>query len=229
MGLSVLIMALLGNRRKEFKMFDKLMDAVIHMRENEALEVTRELLDKNADPVKILDACTQAMEVVGEKFESGTYFLPELMLAGEMLKQISEKVKPMIQNQSEGKKIGRVLMGTVLGDIHDIGKDIVSFLLDVNGFEVRDIGIDVPPEKFVEEIKVFNPHVVGMSGLLTVAYESVKDTVATITEAGLRDDVKIIIGGGQMSDKISKYAGADACAKDAMDGINLIKEWTGKG
>lgn len=209
-------------------MFDKLLDALVQMKENETLDITQALLDKNADPVEILDVCTQAMEIVGKKFETGEYFLPHLMMAGEMLKQISNKVKPMIQNRAEGKKSGRVLMGTVLGDIHDIGKDIVSFLLDVNGFEVHDIGIDVPAEKFVEEIRAFRPHVVGMSGLLTVAYDAMKETVEAISEAGLRDEVKIIIGGGQMTDKISTYAGADACARDAMDGINLIKKWIGK-
>ncbi|WP_300458162.1 cobalamin-dependent protein [Desulfobacula sp.] len=209
-------------------MFDKLIDAVTNMKENEALSLTQELLDNNADPVQLLDACTRAMEIVGKKFESGVYFLPELMMAGEILKQISGKVKPMIQDQAEGEKVGRVIMGTVLGDIHDIGKDIVIFLLEVNGFEVYDIGIDVPPEKFVAEIKAFKPQVVGMSGLLTLAFDSMKDTVTAISDAGLREDVKIIIGGGQMSDKISAYAGADACAKDAMDGINIIKEWTRK-
>lgn len=209
-------------------MFDKLIDAVTNMKETEALEITQELLENNADPVKLLDACTQAMEIVGNKFESGVYFLPELMMAGEMLKQISEKVKPMIEEKADGEKAGKVLIGTVLGDIHDIGKDIVTFLLEVNGFDVHDIGIDVTPEKFVEEIKAFKPQVVGMSGLLTLAYDSMKDTVTAIKEAGLRDDIKIIIGGGQMSDKISEFAGADACAKDAMDGINLIKEWTRK-
>lgn len=209
-------------------MFNKLIDAVTNMKEIEALDLTTQLLDNGADPVKLLDACTQAMEIVGKKFEDGVFFLPELMMAGEMLKQISEKVKPMIPEQPDGEKVGKVLIGTVLGDIHDIGKDIVIFLLEVNGFEVRDIGIDITPEQFVKEIKDFKPQVVGMSGLLTLAYDSMKDTVTAITEAGLRDDIKIIIGGGQMSDKISDYAGADACAKDAMDGINLIKEWTGK-
>ncbi len=209
-------------------MFEKLTDAVIHMREDEALDLTQGYLNSQADPVAILDACTKAMETVGKKFEAGEYFLPELMMAGEMLKQISEKVKPMIQNRSGTKKKGRVVIGTVLGDIHDIGKDIVGFLLDVNGFEVLDIGIDVPPAKFVEAIQAFNPRVVGMSGLLTVAYDAMRDAVAAIEEAGLRNDVKIIIGGGQMSDKISEYAGADACARDAMDGINRIKTWIGE-
>lgn len=208
-------------------MFNKLKDAVINMREDEALEITDALLNQEADPLKILNVCTEAMETVGKKFEAGTYFLPELMMAGEMLKQISEKVKPNLQGGGNSKKKGKVLIGTVLGDIHDIGKDIVTFLLDVNGFDVRDMGIDVPPSRFVEEIKEFKPQIVGMSGLLTLAYDSIKDTVTAISEAGLRDKVKIIIGGGQMSDKISEYAGADACAKDAMDGINIIKAWIG--
>lgn len=210
-------------------MFDKLLDAVVNMRENEALALAQALLDNNAAPIEILDACTRAMETVGKRFEAGEYFLPELMMAGEMLKQISGKVKPRIQGQTGNKKAGRVLIGTVQGDIHDIGKDIVSFLLDVNGFEVRDIGIDVSPETFVGEIRAFKPQVVGMSGLLTLAYDAMKETVAAITDAGLRKELKIIIGGGQMSPMISEYAGADACAKDAMDGVNRIKEWTGRG
>lgn len=209
-------------------MFDQLTDAMVQMKEDEALAITQELLDSNADPIKILDTCTKAMETVGKKFEAGVYFLPELMMAGEMLKQISDKVKPMVQQQPGEKKAGKVLIGTVLGDIHDIGKNIVTFLMDVNGLEVRDIGIDIHPDKFVEEIKAFKPQVVGLSGLLTVAFEAVKDTITAIDEAGLRDEVKIIIGGSQMSDKVRDYAGADACAKDAMDGINQIKKWVGK-
>ncbi len=206
-------------------MFNDLINAVTGMKEQEALAITKELLDNNADPVGLLDACTQAMETIGEKFEAGVYFLPELMMAGEMLKQISDIVKPMIKTRTKNENAGKVLIGTVQGDIHDIGKDIVTFLLDVNGFNVRDIGIDVPPETFVKEIQDFKPQIVGMSGLLTLAYDAMKDTVAAIDKAGLRNDIKIIIGGGQMSDKIADYAGADACAKDAMDGINTIKKW----
>jgi len=115
----------------------------------------------------------------------------------------------------------------VEGDVHDIGKNIVTFLLDANGFEVMDIGIDVPPQKFVEAIKSFGPQVVGLSGLLTIAYDSMKKTVDAVNEAGLRDKVKIMIGGGQMSDKVKEYAGADAYAKDAMAGVVLAKQWIG--
>ena len=208
-------------------MLEKLVDAITNMNEKEALEIVKALVDGDEDPVKILDACTKAMEIVGKRFEAGEYFLPELMMAGEMLKQISEMVKPKLKGEVASKKRGKVLIGTVQGDVHDIGKNIVSFLLDVNGFEVRDIGIDVPPSKFVEEIKDFNPQVIGLSGLLTLAYESMKKTVQAIKEAGLRDRVKIMIGGGQMSERVKEFAGADAFGKDAMEGVTLTKKWIG--
>ena len=208
-------------------MSDSLVDAMSTMREQEALAIAKALLDGDKDPLKILDDCSKAMEIVGKRFEEGTYFLPELMLAGDMLKQISEMVKPKLQGETTPEKRGKVLMGTVEGDIHDIGKDIVTFLLEVNGFEVRDIGIDIPPGTFVEEIKAFQPQVVGMSGLLTLAYDSMKRTVQAIEEAGLRDTVKIMIGGGLMSEKVREHAGADAYGKDAMEGIALAKKWIG--
>jgi trimethylamine corrinoid protein len=206
-------------------MSEKLLEAIVAMEEGEALEVARSLLDGGEDPIKVLGTCTRAMEAVGKRFEAGTYFLPELMMAGEILSQISAVVKPKLKGEVVVKKHGRVLMGTVQGDIHNIGKDIVTFLLDVNGFEVKDIGIDVPPETFVEAIGEFKPQVVGMSGLLTVAYESMKNTVEAIEDAGLRDGLKIVIGGGLINDSVCRYVGADAFAKDAVDGVGLAKKW----
>lgn len=210
---------------------DQLIDAMVNMREEEAMALVTRLIKTDGDPLKILGYCTRAMEIVGRRFEAGDYFLPELLMAGEMLKQISELVKPGITETgaSSMKKKGRVLIGTVQGDIHDIGKDIVVFLLDVNGFDVQDLGINVPVEQFVEAIKTFQPQVVGMSGLLTIAYDAMRDTVAAIEAAGLRKGVKIIIGGGQMSEKVKEYAGADACGKDAVDGISIIKNWINAG
>jgi 5-methyltetrahydrofolate--homocysteine methyltransferase len=208
-------------------MSEKLVNAMINMKEQEALAIAKELVDGGEDPLKILDDCTRAMETVGKRFEREEYFLPELMMAGEMLRQISEMVKPKLTGEVIREKHGRVLMGTVEGDIHNIGKDIVSFLLDVNGFEVKDIGIDVPPRKFVDEIKAFQPQVVGLSGLLTLAYDSMKNTVQAIDQAGLRGSVKIMIGGGQISDKVKEYSGADAYGKDALQGVNLVKKWIG--
>jgi methylmalonyl-CoA mutase cobalamin-binding domain/chain len=206
-------------------MSEELLKAMIDMREKEALGIARSLLDTGENPISILETCTQAMEAVGKRFEEGVYYLPELMMAGAMLSQISEMVKPMLKGEATSKKHGKVLIGTVHGDIHDIGKDIVAFLLDVNGFEVKNIGIDVPPETFVEAIREFEPQVVGMSGLLTLAYDSAKDTVQAIKDAGLRDNVKIMIGGGLMSDTVCAYAEADAYGKDAMAAVALAKKW----
>lgn len=205
----------------------ELIDAMVNMQEKEALAVATGLLEDGEDPLKILDYCKQAMEIVGKRFEEGTYFLPELMMAGEILAQISSLVKPRIKRVNEPARLGRVLIGTVEGDIHDIGKDIVTFMLDVNEFDVRDLGIDVPAQKFVEEIKEFQPKVVGLSGFLTLAFDSMKATVDVISSAGLRDEVKIMIGGGQIDDEIRKYTGADAYGLSAMDAVNLSKRWTG--
>ena len=208
-------------------MSEKLVDAIVNMKEDEAISITNDLIEGGEDPVKILAACREAVGVVGKRFEEGTYFLPELIMAGEMLSEISKIVKPKLQGAQESKKAGKVLIRTVEGDIHDIGKDIVTFMLDVNGFDVLDLGIDIPPAKFVEAIKDFQPEVVGLSGFLTLAFDSMVETVKAIKDAGLRDKVKIMIGGGQIDEVIKEYTGADAYGLDAIAAVNLTKEWIG--
>ena len=208
-------------------MSEKLVNAIVEMQEQEALQIVNDLIDNSTNPISILDDCSTAMETVGKRFESGEYFLPHLMMAGDMLQRISELVKPKLEGETKKGTLGKVLIGTVKGDVHDIGKDIVTFLLSVNGFDVKDLGIDVPVEKFVKEISEFKPQVVGMSGLLTLAYDNMKETVEAISDAGLRDSIKIMIGGGQMSDKICEYAGADAYGKDAVEAVVLAKRWIG--
>ena len=205
-----------------------LVEAIVDMREQDAVRTATEMLDKGISPLEVLDACREAMTAVGQRYEEGTYYLPELLLAGEMLGQISDKVKPRLQGQAVAeKKLGRVVVGTVKGDIHDIGKNIVTFLLDANGFEVQDLGVDVPPQKFVEAIRDYSPQVVGLSGFLTLAFDAMKETVEAIRAAGLRDGVKIMIGGGQVNEKIQEYAGADAYGRDAVTGVTLAKKWVG--
>jgi methanogenic corrinoid protein MtbC1 len=208
-------------------MSEKLVEAIVNMKEEEALSITNELVEGGEDPMKILDLCREAVGEVGKRFEAGTYFLPELIMAGEMMTKISGIVKPLIQETTESKKGGKVLIGTVEGDIHDIGKDIVTFMLDVNGYNVLDLGIDIPPAKFVEAIKDFQPQVVGLSGFLTLAFDSMAATVKAIKEAGLRDKVKIMIGGGQIDEVIKEYTGADAYGLDAVAAVNLTKGWIG--
>jgi len=209
-------------------MTESLVQALVEMKEAEALQKARQFLDEGVAPLKILESCSRAMEIVGQRFEKGVYFLPHLMMAGEMLKQISAMIEPLVQEQKNAAKGGKVLIGTVEGDIHDIGKNIVIFLLEANGFDVRDIGINQKPVKFVEAIQNFQPQVVGMSGLLTLAFDSMKKTVQAIEEAGLRKAVRIVIGGGVVTEKIKDYAGADAYAPDAMAGVRLCKQWMGR-
>jgi len=208
-------------------MSDKLVHAIADMREEEALKLVKEMVEGGAEPMAILDAAREAMAIVGQRYADGTYFLPELMLSGEMLNQITDILKPELAKLPETKRHGKVLMGTVKGDIHDIGKNIVSFMLDANGFDVLDLGVDVSPEKFVESIRDFQPQVVGLSGFLALAFDAMKETVEAIKTAGLRDKVKIMIGGGQVSEQVRKYTGADAYGNDAMAGVSLAQEWVG--
>ena len=208
-------------------MTESLIHALVEMQEAEALQKAKQLLDEGTDPVNILEACSKAMETVGKRFEQGEYFLPHLIMAGVMLKKIYETIKPLIKEEKTEAGKGRVLMGTVKGDIHDIGKNIVIFLLEVNGFEVRDIGIDQPPENFVEAIREFRPGVVGMSGLLTLAFDSMKETVRAIEDAGFREKVRIMIGGAQVTEQVKDYAGADAYGPDALAGVRLVEQWIG--
>jgi methanogenic corrinoid protein MtbC1 len=208
-------------------MSKQLVEAIVDMREEEALKLVREMVESGSDPKAILDASREAMDLIGHRFEEGTYFLPELMLAGEMMNQITEIIKPKLAEMPDRERHGKVLIGTVQGDIHDIGKNVVSFMLDGNGFEVYDLGVDVPPQKFVEAIKEFQPQVVALSGFLTLSFDSMKNTIAAIKSSGLRDKVKIMIGGGQINEEVKEYAGADGYGRDAVAGISMAKKWAG--
>jgi len=208
---------------------EKLIELIAGMEEEDALKLTEEMLDNGIEALEILDACRKAMDIVGAKFEAQEYFIPELILSGEMLDQIAALVKPRLAvgESDEKTSAGKVLIGTVHGDLHDIGKNIVTFMLDVNGYEVIDLGIDVPVQKFIDAIKENQPQVVGLSGFLTLAFDSMKETVDAIAEAGLRDKVKIMIGGGQVDDQIRKHTGADAYGINAMQAVACCKQWIG--
>jgi methanogenic corrinoid protein MtbC1 len=206
----------------------QLVEWLADMNEDDALALAkRMLLEEGASPLRVLELCRDAMDIVGKRFENGEYFLPELVLAGEMLDTIGAIAKPLIKHApgEEPKKLGKVLIGTVHGDLHDIGKNIVSFLLDINGFEVKDIGIDVPVKSFIDEISAFRPDVVGLSGFLTLAFDSMKETIEALEKAGLRDKFKVMIGGGQIDETVRAYTGADAFGTNAVDAVNLCKSW----
>jgi methanogenic corrinoid protein MtbC1 len=195
------------------------------LKEDEAVAITKEKLDAGADPMGILNEAGKGMEVVGARFSKGEYFIPDLVYSGEILKRVNELVKPKLTAGSGKKTGGKVIIATVAGDIHDIGKDIVVFMLDVSGFEVYDMGVDVPVQKIVDKIKETGAPVVGLSGFLTLAYDSMKQTIDAIKAAGLREKTKIMIGGGQITQDIVKYTGADTYGKDAVEAVAIARKF----
>jgi methanogenic corrinoid protein MtbC1 len=207
-------------------MSQALIDAITEMREEDALKITTQELEAGTSPLQILEDCRTAMEIIGKRFESGDCFIPELILAGEMLSEITEVIKPRLEQETQQQKLGKVIIGTVEGDIHDIAKDIVAFMLDINCFEVTDLGVDVPPAKFVQAVQDNGARIVALSGFLTLAYDPMKATVEALKAAGL-SDVKVMIGGGQIDGQIQQYTGADAFGKDAMTAVSLAKQWSG--
>lgn len=209
-------------------MAHELVEAIVGMKEKDALRIVDEMLERGEDPQVVLDLGQEAMQEVGDRFEKGSFFLPELMLSGEMLRRIAEVLKPrMAQQTDQREKLGKVVLGTVRGDIHDIGKDIVGFVLDINGFEVFDLGINVPEEKFVEAVREHKPQVLALSGFLSLAFDSMKSTIAQVGEAGLAEDLHVIIGGGQMDETVRRFTGAEAYGEDAMDAVAFAKQSVG--
>jgi methanogenic corrinoid protein MtbC1 len=204
-----------------------LVKTLADLKEQEVIKIVEDRLNAKEDPLKILEDARKGMEIVGKRFASSEYFIPDLVYSGEILRAVTEMVKPKLSKAEEIKRVGKVVFGTVAGDIHDIGKDIVVFMLDVNGFEVYDLGIDVPAQKFVDKIKETGAPVVGLSGFLTLAFDSMKQTIDAMKAAGVRDKVKVMIGGGQITEEVRKYTGADAYGKDAMAGVSLAKKWVG--
>ncbi len=206
----------------------QLVTAISEINEDEAIRIAQEMIDKGGNPSDVLASCQEGMRIVGENYEKGDYFLPELIMSGEIVQRISEIVKPKLAAMKSGgpARKGKVVLGTVRGDIHDIGKDIVRFMLDVNGFEVHDLGVDVPEDKFVKAVKEVQPSVVALSGFLTLAYDSMRSTIQALDKAGLRKNVKIMIGGGQITERVREYTAADAYGADAVAAVRLATEWS---
>jgi methylmalonyl-CoA mutase cobalamin-binding domain/chain len=205
---------------------EKIMNAIIALDEPIALELAAQMVESGIDPVEILEQSRKGMSVVGEKFESGDFFLSEMIMAAEIFNQIMGLIRPKLKKITKEPK-GKIVIGTVEGDVHDIGKNIIIALLEAEGFEVIDLGVDVHPAKFIEAINKHEPDIVGMSSLLTVALESTKKTVDAIIEAGLRDKVKIIIGGGRIDAYTADYIKPDASSDNAAQGVRMCLELIG--
>ena len=205
----------------------KLAELLGDLDEEAVLESLDELLEKGASAEEGLEAVAalqKGMNTVGDLFESGEYFVGDLIFAGEILTEAIGKLKPIL-SAGTGDKMGNIVLGTVHGDLHDIGKNIFKNMVEIAGFEVYDIGIDQAPEAFVEKIKEVHPIIVGMSGVLTLALDSMKDTVDAIKAAGLRDTVKIIIGGNPVTKEACEQIGADAFTTNAAEGVRICKDW----
>ena len=199
------------------------------LKETEALDLVKKSLEAGEDPMALLEEAREGINIVGERFASGDFFIPELVYSGEILIEVVKLLEPHIEGEkgAERERLGKVVIGTVAGDIHDIGKDLVVFMLDISGYDVLDLGIDVPVQTFVNAIKETGSKVVGLSGFLTLAFDSMKKTIDAIKEAGLRDDIHIMIGGGQIDDQVMAYTGADAYGRDAMQAVKLTQGWIG--
>jgi methanogenic corrinoid protein MtbC1 len=208
-------------------MSTELTDAILAMDEDGALRIVKDRLDGGEAPEAVLEEARVAMTTLGEKFACEEVFIPELIMGGEIMKGIAAELKPRITKEDTTAKRGTVVVGTVHGDIHDIGKDVVVMMLEVSGYEVHDLGIDVPIETFVAAIKEKSPQVVGLSGLLTLAFDAMKDTIAGIASAGLRDQVKIMIGGSPVDEQVCGYTGADGWGRDAAAALRMAATWTG--
>ncbi len=194
------------------------------LREKEVEELVSRAIDAQQPPLEIIDELSAGMDAVGALYKEGDYFLSELIFSGEIFKKAMGRLKAIIESGGERQYSGRLILGTVKGDIHDLGKNIVITLLECAGFEVVDLGVDVPPDKFVEAMKNTPAAMIGLSGLITTAFDSMKETVEALKQAGLRESVKIMIGGGPTNDKVREYVEADFYGPDATSAVDLAKE-----
>jgi methanogenic corrinoid protein MtbC1 len=209
--------------------WERIMDKPIaqklaDLEEQAFLDLLRQELDAGADPMAILEECRAGMVLVGKRFEENMYFISDLMMAGELFKQATNILAPKMQLSGDASR-GKVVVGTVKGDIHDIGKDLVVGMLKAANYNVHDLGVDVPPDKFIDTLKETEARVLGLSALLTTAFESMKDTIDAIKAAGIRSEVKIMIGGGPVNKAVVEYSGADAWGANAQEAVTLCNRF----
>lgn len=208
--------------------FDELKQAIIDGKAPVSKELTEKMLKEGVRPGEFFpNAIIPAMDEVGRRMRECEFFIPEVLIAARAARASSDILRPLLVGEDAMTAAGTVVCGTVKGDLHDIGKNIVTFMLDINGFEVKDIGVDVPVATFLDEIGDFKPDVLGLSGFLTLAFDSMKETIDAIASAGLRDNMKIMIGGGQIDETVRAYTGADAFGTSAVDAVTLCRGWAG--
>lgn len=210
----------------EEEILGKMRDAIVNLDIEGVKKAAEEALAAGVPAYRaVIDGMANGMETVGQKYEVGEYFLAELIMAGETMKEGMTILEPHLKS-GDIKSAGKVVIGTVRGDLHDIGKNIVLTLLKAANYDVVDLAVDIPPEKFVEAVREYNPNIVAMSALLTTTMIGMETVIKALQEAGLRKKVKIIIGGAPITPEYAKKIGADAAARDAVEGVRICNEWT---
>ena len=204
-------------------MTHKLVEALSDLREGEVRAEIKELKERNVPSLEIIQLLQEGMNVVGSRFESGEYYLSELILSSKIFKQAIDLLGEKVEDPSLSK-YGTVVIGTAFGDIHDIGKNIVTNLLRCNGFKVMDLGVNVPVKRFVEAIEEYKPDILGISCLLTTGFENMRATVKAIEDAELRSDLKVLIGGGPVDQTTCRYVGADGFSTNAQEAVELSRK-----
>ncbi len=203
---------------------DELVQALRDLNEKKVYELVEERINRGVAAVEIVKACNEGMIAVGEKFSTGDYFISQLIFSAEILKQVMKRLEPLLQGTAGGPSAGKIVIGTVKGDIHDIGKNLVATLLRGAGFEVVDLGVDVPAERFIAALKETGAKILGLSALLNFTYPEMKHVVERVSEAGLGDKVKIIIGGAPCNEQVRQFTGADYYAVDAVAGVSMCRQ-----
>jgi len=203
---------------------DELAQSLRDLDEKKVYDLVEERIKKNVPAMEIVQSCNDGMVAIGEFFSTGKYFISQLIFSAEILKTVMKRLEPLLQGAKSGPSAGKVVIGTVKGDIHDIGKNIVITLLRGSGFEVTDLGVDVPAEKFIAALKETGARVLGMSALLNFTYPEMKHVVEEVARAGLRDRVEIIIGGTPVNEQVRQFTDADYYAGDAIVGVNICKK-----
>jgi methanogenic corrinoid protein MtbC1 len=194
--------------------------AIVNLERDEAIETVRLRAQKGEDPIQILDECRQGMTIVGEQFQKGDYYLAELMLAAEIFKGATAILEPYMAGVRSSESLGKMVLATPKGDIHDLGKNIFSILLRAHGFEVHDLGVDVDPSLIVAKATEVKPDFIGLSVLITPTFASMRQTADMLEEAGLRSQSKLMIGGGVTTPAVRDYVGADFQTLDATEGVD---------
>ena len=192
---------------------------ILELKRDEVLAEIARRLDQDHDPVEILDQLRRGLTMVGNRYQEGEYFLAELMLSGEIFKKAMNILEPRLATSRPSRPVGKVIMATMRGDIHDLGKNIVGNLLRAQNFEVYDLGVDIAPDFLVSKVREIRPDFVGFSALITLAFDSMKEAANMLENDGLRKEMKIMIGGGVTTPQLMDYIGADFQTVDATDGV----------